>query len=111
MKRIAIPVFEGKLSPHFGRTPNFIFYNIKDETIVNEDTIKAPPHEPGIIPNWLVEQKITDLIVGGIGQKAMEILNQHDINVNVGVQVNDPKLIIEEYLNGTLETNMNLCDH
>jgi len=111
MRKIALPVTEGKLSPHFGHCQNFIFYNIKNETIVNETIVTAPPHQPGLLPNWLVGHHVTDLIVGGIGHKAIEIFNQHKINVFVGVQVKAPKVLIQEYLNGVLETNGNLCNH
>jgi len=100
-----------KLSPHFGHCQNFIIYNIQDQTIVNEDILSSPPHQPGILPNWLVDYNITDLIGSGIGHKAIEILNQNKINVFVGVPIKKPKLLIQEYLDGVLETNGNLCNH
>lgn len=111
MKRVALPVTNGKLSEHFGHCQNFVFYNIENNSIVKEDTIQAPPHQPGLLPNWLVQHEVTDLIVGGIGHKAIEIFNRNKINVFVGVKVKEPKELVYEYLDGVLETNGNLCNH
>lgn len=111
MKKIALPVIEGKLSPHFGHCQNFIIYNVENQTIINEKILPTPPHQPGLLPNWLVKYNITDLIVNGIGHKAIEIFNQHKINVFVGVPVKNPKVLIQDYLDGVLETNGNLCNH
>lgn len=111
MKKIALPVLEGKLSPHFGHCQNFVIYNIEDQSILNETLIPSPPHQPGLIPIWLAKHNVTDLIVGGIGHKAIEIFNQHKINVFVGAQVKETKELVTDYLNGILETNGNLCNH
>lgn len=111
MKIIALPVKENKLSPHFGECSHFEFYYEENGKIIKENLIPAPPQQPELIPNWLVEKGVTDVIVAGIGLKPIEILNRNKINVFVGVKVEDPKVLAQEYLDGTLETNGNLCDH
>jgi len=111
MQKIAIPVLDHKLSAHFGLCSHFKFYWEKNGKIIKEDLIPAPDQQIEVIPNWLADESVTDLIASGIGLKAIEILNQHKINVFVGVKVADPKILIQEYLDGTLETNGNLCDH
>jgi len=111
MKKVALPVTDGKLSPHFGHCENFIIYNVEDQNILNKEMIPSPPHQPGLLPHWLANYHVTDLIVGGIGHKAIEIFNQHKINVFVGATVKDAKELVTDYLNGTLETNGNLCNH
>jgi len=111
MKIIALPVKESELSLHFGNCLHFIIYYEENGTIIKEDLIPAPPQQPELIPNWLIKKGVTDVIAAGIGLKPIEILNQHKINVFVGVKVADPKMLVQEYLAGTLETNGNLCDH
>ncbi|WP_425060517.1 hypothetical protein [Sporomusa carbonis] len=32
------------------------------------DTLTPPPHAPGVIPNWVVNQGCTDILVGGTGE-------------------------------------------
>ena len=111
MRTIALPVKENKLSPHFGLCSHFKFYcEVKGE-IIKEELIPVPHKEPESIPNWLVERGVTDVITAGIGLKPIEILNRNKINVFVGVEIKNPKTLVYEYLNGTLETIGNLCDH
>ncbi len=111
MKIIALPVKDNKLSPHFGGCSHFKFYQVENGSIIKEDLVPAPPQQPELIPNWLVEQGVTDVIASGIGLKPIEILSQNKINVFVGVKVEDPIILVQEYLDGTIETNGNLCDH
>jgi len=49
MKKIALPVIDGKLSPHFGHCKNFIIYNIEDQSILEEIMVPSPPHQPGFL--------------------------------------------------------------
>ena len=111
MRTIALPMKENKLSPHFGLCSHFKFYYEVNGEITKEDLIPAPLKRPEAIPNWLIEMGATDVITAGIGLKPVEILNRHKINVFVGVKVKEPKILVQEYLDGTLETNGNLCDH
>ncbi len=111
MKIIALPVKENKLSPHFGVCSHFKFYWEENGKIIKEDLNHAPAQLPNLIPNWLIEKGVTDVIAAGIGLKPIKILNQHKINVFVGVKVKDLNELVRELLDGTLETNGNLCDH
>ncbi|MCK4700168.1 MAG: ATPase, partial [Bacteroidales bacterium] len=70
-----------------------------------------PAQQPELILNWLVEKGVTDVITYGIGLKPIEIFNQHKINVFVGVKVETPQVLVQEYLDGTLETNGSLCGY
>lgn len=111
MKKIAIPVTGNTLSPHFGHCEYFKFYEVKNQMVINEEMIKAPIHKSNIILNWLIDRNTTDIITNGIGHNAIEILNQNKINVFVGAEVKHPKDLLNDLMNGTLETDGNLCDH
>lgn len=111
MTKIAIPVVEGKLNNHFGHTQEFFVYEVEKDKIINEDALTPPPHEPGVYPKWLADMGVTDVIAGGMGQRAILLFNQNKINVFVGVPVKSPKELVEDYLSGTLETSDNSCDH
>ncbi len=111
MKKIAIPVIDGKLSAHFGHAPYFYIYHTENNKVVKEQMETPPPHEFGVIPNWLAENEVTDMITGGIGPKAVEILNNNDINVFTGAPVDEPGKVIEDFLNGRLKTTANMCNH
>ncbi len=111
MKKIAFPVIKNALSPHFGNCTEFRIYYIENRTIVKEDLIPVPPHQPGSFPNWLIDRGVSDIITGGIGLQAIEIFNKHKINVFVGVNNKDTKELVQDYLDGVLETDGNLCNH
>lgn len=111
MKKIALPVAGNMICEHFGQAQYFKFYKLENQLILKDEIIKAPVHKPGLLPNWLANNNVTDVIVGGIGHNAIEIFHQNKINVFVGVAIKDPTELVNDYLNGVLETDGNLCDH
>ena len=98
MKKIALPVKENKLSPHFGDCLHFKIYYEENGTIIKEDLILVPPQQAELIPKWLIEKGVTDVIAAGIGLKPIEILNRNKINVFVGVKLESPKDLVQEYI-------------
>lgn len=112
MKKIAIPIDGDKLDSHFGGARNFKFYFINNDKIVDTRTQVPPPHSPGAIPKWIVENNVTDVILGGVGQKAVSILEHFNINVAKGAPVKKADTLVIEYLAGKLETSDEEChDH
>ena len=111
MRKIALSVKNNKLSPHFGEGPDFKFYDEDNGVIIKEEIIPSPNQLPESIPNWLVEKGVTDVIAYGIGLTAIEILNRNKVNVFVGVELKEPDELIKDFINGTLVTDGNLCDH
>ncbi len=111
--KIALPVAQKKVCMHFGHCEEFALFEVDEESkeIINQEYIGSPPHQPGILPGWLKEQGATVIISGGMGMRAQSMFNQHGIQVIVGSPVGEPKVIAAAYLNGTLETGANICDH
>ena len=111
MRKIAVPTANGLLSPHFGGSEYFSVFNIENNKIISEEILPTPEHVTGSYPTFLAEQKITDIIVGGIGGKAIEIFNKYNINVYAGANVLSPKQVTEQLLEGTLSLTGNSCNH
>ncbi len=111
MKKIAIPITDNILSAHFGHCDKFYVYEIENEKIVKETIMTPPSHEPGLLPKWLGGQSVTDIIAGGIGQRAIDLFNQNNINVYVGAPQKAPVEIVESHLNGSITLSGNYCDH
>lgn len=111
--KIAIPVAEGRLCTHFGHCQQFCFVTVNESRqITAKEMLTPPPHEPGVLPKWLAEQKITLILAGGMGQKAQELLAQSGVKVITGVQgVMTPEEAVQNYLNDTLQTGINACSH
>jgi ATP-binding protein involved in chromosome partitioning len=111
--RIAIPVTDGKLSAHFGHCEEFALVDVNEQTreIANVAKLQPPAHEPGVLPKWLSEQKADVIIAGGMGQRAQQLFAQNNIKVVVGASDQPPEELVSAYLNNTLETGNNICDH
>jgi len=112
-QRIAIPVAEGKLAMHFGHCEQFAFFNVnvQDRAVVSKDAATPPPHEPGVLPRWLSEQGVNVILAGGMGQRALGLFAERQIDVVVGAPSDTPEAVVQAYLGGTLETGSNVCDH
>jgi len=110
-KVLAIPVTEGKLAAHFGHCEAFAFIYTEDNKITDKDMRTSPSHEPGIIPQWLHEQGADIVIVGGMGDRAQQILIQNGIEVIIGAPMDSPESLANQYLSGILIAGQNTCDH
>lgn len=111
--RIAIPVNEGKLCQHFGHCETFAVIDVDDNSkqITNRDDLTPPPHEPGVLPKWLGEVGVNVVIAGGIGQRAQQLFAQNGIKVVIGASSGTPEELVSAYLQDTLKTGENICDH
>lgn len=111
--KIAIPVKDNRLFPHFGHCESFAVFDVNRDTksIHNKDFLTPPPHEPGVIPQWLHELGVNVIISGGMGQRAQSLFLQKGIEVVVGAPPDISETIVTHFLNGTLATDTNHCDH
>jgi ATP-binding protein involved in chromosome partitioning len=110
-QKIAIPVAEGKLTPHFGHCRQFALVEVAGGKIKKTDLVTPPPHEPGVLPNWLHQQGVTHVIVGGMGQRAQGHFAEKGIEVIIGAPSLPPEEVVDQYLQGSLQTGENICDH
>jgi len=110
-KRIAIPLENGILCSHFGHCQQFAIVDAENNLISDEILVTPPPHEPGLLPAWLAEKGVTDVIAGGMGQRAIDLFNQQKINVFVGAPIKKSKDLANDLLNNTLSAGANYCDH
>jgi predicted Fe-Mo cluster-binding NifX family protein len=109
--KIAIPLAEGKLAAHFGHCQQFAVIEVENNEIKNKAFLTPPPHEPGVLPRWLGELGVNLVIAGGMGQRAIMLFGEQQIQVIVGTQVEEPESLVKQYLEQTLATGENLCDH
>ena len=104
-KRIALPVEDGILCAHFGHCKAFAIVTIVDNEITETKELTPPEHRPGSYPRWIASLGVTDVIAGGMGQKAIQLFQKNNINVFVGAPVETPKLWFEIF--GTSELTAN----
>lgn len=107
--KFAIPLDNGKLTAHFGHCRQFAFIEVADGQIRNSRVLVPPPHEPGVLPQWLADHDIDVVLAGGMGRRAIDLLSQAGIRVITGAPVDDPETLVNRYLQNALETGDNVC--
>jgi predicted Fe-Mo cluster-binding NifX family protein len=110
--KYALPLAQGKLCMHFGHCEQFAMIDVDDSgKITGEDFITPPPHEPGVLPQWLSEKGANVIIAGGMGSRAQELFTQASIEVITGAPSEEPKKLVMDHISKNLETGPNACDH
>jgi len=109
--RIAIPVADGKLCNHFGHCQQFALVDVSDKSVTGVEYLTPPPHEPGVLPKWIAEQRADVVLAGGMGAKAQNLFQDKGIAVITGAPQGTPEELARAYVNETLVTGQNVCDH
>jgi len=110
---IALPTLNGEMCEHFGHCSHFAFIQVDTEkSQLSYARFESPPkHKPGSLPRWLNEKKVNVVIAGGMGQRAINMFNEFDIQVVTGIASGKPGDIVAAFLEKKLESVKNLCDH
>jgi len=105
MKRVAIPVFEGQLSEHFGQCDHYEIFEIDNATVKNKVSEIPPKEYVTKLPEWASIEGITDIIVYRIDKRIITLFAPLRINLFVGIHIDTPRNLIEDYINGRLKSD------
>lgn len=110
MKRVAIPIANNKLSEFFGECEQYEIYDI-DQKIARKQSAEIPG---GIaiedLPGWLKKQGVTDVITYKVNPKIIRLFAAHKVNLYVGILSDSPQILIDEYLQGKLESDERIIE-
>jgi predicted Fe-Mo cluster-binding NifX family protein len=106
--KVALSTKNNMITEHFGHCDYFVVYDIDQNEIKGSTLIKNPPHQKGYLPKFLKEQGVDVVIAGGIGQMAVNLLNDLGVECYMNVQ-GDVDTVIEKYLNHDLENTGKPC--
>lgn len=111
--KIAIPLAGDKLTIHFGHCDQFALIDVDpaNKTVTKRVDVVPPPHQPGLLPPWLAKHGVNLVIAGGMGQKAIALLQQQGVDVIIGAPVETPERLVADYLADALQAGSNSCDH
>ena len=111
--KVAIPCADKTLCAHFGHCDEFAIMDVDMDSkkMGAIEYLTPPPHEPGLLPKWLAEKQINLVIAGGMGSRAQQLFGSQGIKVIAGADAGSPEKVVTSYLEGTLKTGGNLCDH
>ncbi len=111
MLKIAVASEGEQVTAHFGHCRNFNLYEADGSRITGAESVANPGHRPGFLPNFLHGLGVDVIISGGMGGAAVDLFNEHGIEVVVGA-AGDSKTAAEAYLRGELVSTGNICrDH
>ncbi|OCL25160.1 dinitrogenase iron-molybdenum cofactor [Orenia metallireducens] len=108
--KIAIPSQGNTVAGHFGHCPEFTIVEVDNQEVVREERIANPGHKPGFLPKFLHGLEVNVILAGGMGQRAVDLFNQNQIEVVTGASglVKD---VVNSYLANNLELTDNICNH
>jgi predicted Fe-Mo cluster-binding NifX family protein len=109
--KIAVPVQDGSFCAHFGGADGFALYTVNlAKRTIGERVVGAPPeHGRGVYPSWLRRQGASVVLAGGMGPRAVAMLEQAGIEVVLGVDGGHPDALVQGYLDGTLRFTGQPC--
>ena len=108
MKRIAIPISGEKLSEYFGQCDHYEIFEINIDSIQKKMAEIPTYSDITKLPEWIANQNITDIVAYKVDKQIISLFAHNKINLFVGVKVNTPNAIIEEYMNGTLRSDYSI---
>lgn len=107
----AIPMKDDMIFNHFGGAKEFCLIPVINNTIKSQSRLISPNYSYGEIPEFLIKNKVTHVIANGIGQQAIKILTENQVEVIWGVPDDKPELLVKAYLDSQLAPGLNFCDH
>lgn len=110
-RKIAIPMENEVLSAHFGHCQKFAIIEVENNQIISSEELNPPEHIPGLYPKWVAQHGVHDVIAGGMGQKAIDLFNQQNINVFIGAPMKSAEELVLDFVNDRLELSANYCNH
>ena len=110
-KCIAIPMENGVLCAHFEHCQQFAIVDVVNGVITNVKELTPPEHVPGLYPRWVAQFGVTDVIAGGMGQHAIDLFNEQNINAFVGAPTKSAKELVTDFIAGNLSLSANYCNH
>ncbi|HCC32167.1 MAG TPA: hypothetical protein DEQ03_19270 [Marinilabiliales bacterium] len=105
MAKVAIPVEKDCLSTNFGVCTHYALLTIEHAKVV--DTLLVQPNFSSIekFASWFKGLEVTDVVTYKINPEIIHSFIKNKINVFVGTTQMAPELLIQDYINGKLQSN------
>ncbi|MCI5897856.1 MAG: P-loop NTPase [Firmicutes bacterium] len=108
--RIAVPVDGDNIYPHFGKAEGFRMYNVENGQVVGSVLVDPAGSGHDAIAKFLKMYGVNAVICGGIGEAAVQVLNDSDIWVISGHEGKADDRVAE-FLRGELDLGEATCNH
>ncbi len=111
VRLFAVPLSQGVLSAHFGHCDEFVLVEVAPGLPPKVRSLLPPEHTPGAFPAWLARLGVTDVLTGGIGQRAIDLFAGQNIQVFSGLPQKKPLELVEACTAGSILPGASSCGH
>lgn len=110
--KVAMPKDGEMVNQHFGRSKNFIIYSVENQQVVDRKEIgtDALQHNHAGLSGLLIAEGVSLVILGGIGQPALDALRNQGLDAIRGASGNCDE-VLQRYLAGHLGDQNVTCQH
>lgn len=110
--KIAIPVENGQVNQHFGRSREFAILEVENQKVSGRKVVSAETlqHNHEGLADLLHRESVEAVVLGGIGPYALQALEQKGLKVITGAS-GDIVSIAEQYARGELVSKNTVCGH
>jgi predicted Fe-Mo cluster-binding NifX family protein len=108
--KVAIAKDGDFVSEHFGHCSEYALFVIENSNITSQENLVSPGHEPGKLPALLAGHKVTHVLAGGMGPRAVDLFCAHNIEVFLGVSGTIDG-VIHDFITGKIAQGQSSCTH
>jgi predicted Fe-Mo cluster-binding NifX family protein len=108
--KVAIAKDGDIVSEHFGHCSEYAVFDVADGKIIERSLLQSPGHEPGKLPGFLAAHKVTHVIAGGMGPRAVDLFCANNIEVFLGI-AGPVDAVIEAFIEGRITPGQSSCTH
>lgn len=106
--KLAIAADGRQVAGHFGHCEGFVTFEVGENEFGDEAFIQNPGHKKGFLPGFLHDHGVDVIVAGGMGQAAIDLFAQNNIDVFTGAQ-GDVTEIAKAFAEGTLVSTGSVC--
>ncbi|HWP95698.1 MAG TPA: NifB/NifX family molybdenum-iron cluster-binding protein [Syntrophomonadaceae bacterium] len=110
--KIAMPVAGDTINQHFGQSKNFLITSVDKGQIIERKQISTESlqHNHSGLSGLLIAEGVSMVILGGIGQPALDALKNNGLQVVRGA-TGKCEEVLEKFLAGKLADQNVTCNH
>jgi len=108
--KVAIAKEGDFVSEHFGHCTEYAVFVVENKKIKSQEILESPGHEPGKLPPFLASHKVTHVLAGGMGPRAVDLFCENNIEVFLGVR-GKIEAVIRDFMAGKIAQGESSCTH
>jgi predicted Fe-Mo cluster-binding NifX family protein len=108
--KVAIAKEGDMVSEHFGHCTEYALFVVENSKITSRENLVSPGHEPGKLPGFLAGHKVTHVLAGGMGPRAVDLFCENNIRVFLGVR-GKIETVIKDFMAGKIAQGESSCTH